>query len=90
MKKRCEIADGNEIRGMLIRVYPTAEQAAKLDALEAEQRRVWNWLVPLRVATHGARADIRDRTRSTRTIAAASVATHGARRDLAALEQAAE
>jgi putative transposase len=43
--KRFEIQPGNEIRGMMIRLYPDNETELKLLALESDARRVWNWLV---------------------------------------------
>lgn len=43
--KKFEIKSGHEIRGMMIRLYPDKETEECLKALEADARRVWNWLV---------------------------------------------
>jgi len=43
--KKFEIQPGNEIRGMMIRLYPTKEQEELLLELMDDQRRAWNWLV---------------------------------------------
>lgn len=45
LMKRFSIAEGNEIRGFMIRLYPDKEQEASLLALEFQVRRAWNWLV---------------------------------------------
>ena len=45
MKSRTTIADGNEIRGFVVRVYPTPAQEAELLTLESRLRRIWNWLI---------------------------------------------
>lgn len=43
--KKFEIRPGNEIRGMMIRLYPSKDDEEKLVCLENDARRVWNWLV---------------------------------------------
>lgn len=43
--KKFEVRPGHEIRGMMIRLYPDAETKHKLDLIEADLRRCWNWLV---------------------------------------------
>lgn len=43
--KTTSIADGNELRGFRVRLYPTAEQVETIRELQFERRIVWNWLV---------------------------------------------
>ena len=45
MKKKFQIAEGNEIRGFVVRLYPTKDDEAKLEVLSNDMRRAWNWLV---------------------------------------------
>jgi Putative transposase DNA-binding domain/Helix-turn-helix domain len=40
-----EIQEGNELRGVRIRIYPTKEQIIQLVALQDKLRKCWNWLV---------------------------------------------
>jgi transposase len=42
---RFECPDGFEVRGFLLRLYPTKEDEATFEALQAASRHVWNWLV---------------------------------------------
>lgn len=42
MKKRFELKEGHELRGMMIKLYPTKEQVDKLVELECALRKVWN------------------------------------------------
>lgn len=43
--KRFQVSEGNEVRGLMIRLYPTQEQESALRELENDLRRCWNWLV---------------------------------------------
>lgn len=40
-----QLRQGYEVRGFMIRLYPTAEQEDTLKAIESDMRRCWNWLV---------------------------------------------
>lgn len=40
-----ELRQGCEIRGFMIRLYPTPEQEATLKTIEADLRMRWNWLI---------------------------------------------
>ena len=42
---RFNLLPGNEVRGLMIRLYPTEEQQATLHVLSDRLRRCWNWLV---------------------------------------------
>lgn len=42
--KRYEVAEGCEIRGFKIRIYPTNEQVQMLEILESDLKKCWNWL----------------------------------------------
>lgn len=42
--KKFELQSGNEIRGFKIRLYPDKETEEKLEILERDLRRAWNWL----------------------------------------------
>lgn len=39
------LREGHEVRGLMIRLYPTAEQEDALRTLESDLRARWNWLV---------------------------------------------
>lgn len=40
-----EAKSGHEVRGMMIKLYPTAEQDSLLRALESANKSAWNWMV---------------------------------------------
>ena len=42
--KTFSLREGHEVRGMMIRLYPTAEQEAALKIIESDLRSRWNWL----------------------------------------------
>ena len=44
MKATFEIPEGHEIRGEVIRIYPTREQETKLTLLQQSLKTCWNWL----------------------------------------------
>lgn len=39
------VADGHELRGFVVRLYPTRDQIDALREIQDERRIVWNWLV---------------------------------------------
>lgn len=43
--QKVDVKEGHEIRGFVVRIYPTKEQENELLLLEGRLRRVWNWLV---------------------------------------------
>ncbi len=43
--KKYEVQPGNEIRGFMIRLYPSKEEIACFEQLETCSRTLWNWLV---------------------------------------------
>lgn len=43
--KGLEILPGHEIRGFVVRLYPTTEQVERMRELQHQQRIAWNWLV---------------------------------------------
>ena len=43
--KKFELQPGNEVRGLRVRLYPSAEDEAKLEILMRDIRRGWNWIV---------------------------------------------
>jgi putative transposase len=43
--KKFELRDGHELRGFMIRLYPTKEDEAALAELQHESRIAWNWMV---------------------------------------------
>lgn len=55
-KIKYEMKPGHEIRGFMVRIYPTKEDEAKLTALMDDTRRAWNWLVKQREEVTQARA----------------------------------
>lgn len=57
MAIKCEVPEGYEIRGFRFRVYPTAEQVAKIVEIQETQRLVWNWLVSRQDEVTRARGD---------------------------------
>jgi hypothetical protein len=40
-----KLKDGHEVRGFLVRIYPTKDQEEKLGVLSNDARRAWNWLI---------------------------------------------
>lgn len=54
--KKLELKEGNEIRGMMIRLYPDTDQEGLLEMLESDSRHLWNWLVKQTEDTLAARA----------------------------------
>lgn len=53
--QRTKIIEGNEVRGLRVRAYPTAEQIADMRDLQRRLRRLWNWLVARAEDTRRAR-----------------------------------
>lgn len=47
MGTRFKLKDGYELRGFVVRLYPTKEQVAWLEDRQAKLRVVWNWLVSM-------------------------------------------
>ena len=44
-KQQYQLAEGNELRGFQVRIYPTANQLSWLDEQAKNLKVVWNWLV---------------------------------------------
>jgi transposase len=42
--KTYKIEFGHEVRGFMLRLYPTADEIAKLHHLQADARTAWNWI----------------------------------------------